>query len=177
MSKLPPSKVSQTHSKDPRGWEEVNGLRKDLTRSEIRCTIISFYDMINAQKKMISCTCEYDPLEYFGQEPNNNLVYSVLMKQAPGCSASVTTTASIYNESFVLGMCLTVIYKWLKVPTHGKKCERNDYYTQTNIVRDTFNVRAVAQLLAHVLMGTPDLIRFPFWLCMVIQALVIQFFC
>lgn len=157
MSKLPPSKVSQTHSKDPRGWEEVNGLRKDLTRSEIRCTIISFYDMINAQKKTIPCACEYDPLEYFGQEPNNNLVYSVVMKQAPGCSASVTTTVSIYNESFMLGICLRVIYKWLKVPTHGKMWKY--YYTQTNIIRNTLNVRAVAQLLACVLIGTPDLIR------------------
>lgn len=120
MSKLPPSKVSQTHCKDPRGWEEVNELRMDLKRSEIRCTIISFYDMINAQKKTILCTCEYDPLEYFGLEPNNNLVYSVLMKQAPGCSASITTTASIYNEFFVFGMCLGVIRKWLKVPTHVK---------------------------------------------------------
>lgn len=107
----------------PQGLGEVNGLRKDLTRSEIRCTIISFYDMINAQKKTIPCTCENDPLEYFGQEPNNSLVYSVLMKQAPGCSASVTTTASIYNESFMLGMCLSVIYKWLKCQLEGK-CER-----------------------------------------------------
>ncbi len=35
---------------------------------------------MHRRKKTILCMCEYDPLEYFGQESDNQLVCSALMK-------------------------------------------------------------------------------------------------